>query len=167
MGDKMPDRIVAINDRVGRGKIWKNDLTLKDATMSKKGDDADFYIRADLADELVGAAQELLKDYEGEREDWIDEAYENTLPLVNKMQAALDKYKHLQEGERMLKKSDFEKIGGPLDFGCCDLCLERGLGFDECGVTIYRTIDPVKVFASSIYNRRVYFCKECYEQCED
>ena len=53
----------------------------------------------DLAAELAGAAQELLKDYEGEREDWIDEAYENTLPLVNNMQAALDKYKHLQEGE--------------------------------------------------------------------
>jgi len=67
----------------------------------------------------------------------------------------------------MLKKSDFEKIDRTFDYGCCDQCLESGLDFVECGVMIYRTINPVKVFASSIYNRRVYFCKECYEQCED
>jgi len=53
----------------------------------------------DIADELAGAAQELLKDYKGEHAAWIEEAQENTQPLIDNMQAALDKHKHLQEGE--------------------------------------------------------------------
>ncbi len=47
---------------------------------------------------MAEAAEELLEDYENEREGWTDEAYDFTRPLVDNMKAALERYYEATKG---------------------------------------------------------------------
>jgi len=46
--------------------------------------------------------------------------------------------------------------------GACDICVEYGIPDNDAGRGVWTTIPRISFFCSSIVNRHISLCKECY-----